>query len=95
MKRLKLEQKEIAISLLRQPKTFEETKQETGLNYEQTRDNLKKLISKGMVERWTGFPTKYILKRHYWKTALDWEKKLNMKSLKTLNCPLNSTKTKK
>jgi len=92
--KLKLEEKEIVIALSREPKTFEQTQKRTGLSYTQTRENLKNLLSKGMIDRWAGFPTRYVLKKSYWHSALDWEKKLDMNSLKTLNCNIAKQKPK-
>jgi DNA-binding MarR family transcriptional regulator len=72
-----IKEKELAILLLRIPKTMEELRIEARMDYTSIRDVMKKMIKKGLLEKRPGFPTKYYLKKEYWSAAIQWEKELN------------------
>ncbi len=88
MESLDLREKEVAVALLRTPKTIEELLQENGFEYREMRDKVKGLIRKGVVEKRSGYPTKYYLRKNYWGKAMEWEKKLDFSSMEKNTCPV-------
>jgi hypothetical protein len=62
---------------LYEPKTFEELLKENGFQYSELKEEIKQLLKKKIIEKRKGFPTKYYLKKEFWKEAIELEKKLD------------------